>query len=214
MNAQTKIELPADAQLRAALAKALPELGSVHKNKNNPAFKSSYADLAAVIGALEPLAKHGLWFRQVPVECDNGIALETFYIHESGAEMTAGVTRIPVDRGNAQGYGSAQTYCRRYALQTAFGLAADDDDGNAAAKAPPKAEYKPERLTDGDLTKIIALCEAVGGNQAGLICNAYKIGALPELTPSQAKAVIGKLSDKLADRARAETNQQAETVDA
>lgn len=145
MNAETKIELPPDVQLIAALADALPELGTVAKTKDNPHFKSKYADLAAVIGALQPLAKHGLWFQQIPVDCDGGVAFETFYIHNSGARMSAGVTTIPVDRSNAQGYGSAQTYCRRYALQAAFGLAADDDDGNAAADAAPAEAPKPKR---------------------------------------------------------------------
>jgi len=134
---QAKIEAPPQVQLVAALAKALPELGTVHKSKANDHFKSKYADLAAVIGALEPLAKHGVWFRQVPVDCENAVAIETFYIHESGAELSAGITTVPVDRKNAHGIGSAQTYARRYALQMAFGLAADDDDGNAAAQAAP-----------------------------------------------------------------------------
>lgn len=208
MNAQTKIELPPDTQLHAALAKALPALGAVHKNKKNDHFKSNYADLASVIGALSPLAEYGVWFRQVPVEHERGIAFETFYIHESGAELSAGVTVVPVDKNNAHGIGSAQTYCRRYALLSAFGLATDDDDGNAAAKAAPKVEAV-KLVSDADVAKIIQLCEAVGGNQAALICGAYKVQSIPELTTTQAVAAINRLNDKLAERAKAETDQEA-----
>jgi hypothetical protein len=123
--------------LIGALAKALPELESAKKNKANPAFKSKYADLAAIIDALEPLTKHGLWYRQVAIDHPDGAAFETFYIHESGDELSAGVTVVPVNKKDAQGHGSAQSYARRYALQAAFGLATEDDDGNAASKSPP-----------------------------------------------------------------------------
>jgi hypothetical protein len=134
MNEVTKIKQPG---IIAALAKALPELESAKKNKANPAFKSKYADLAAMIEAIEPIAKHGLWFRQVTIEHADGACVETFYIHDSGEQLSAGITFTPASKRDAQGFGSALTYCRRYALQTAFGLATEDDDGNAATKAPP-----------------------------------------------------------------------------
>lgn len=134
MNAQSKIE-PAKSIL-GALAAALPELEGAKKNKANPAFKSKYADLGAVIEAIQPIAQYGLWFRQVSHEREDGVCVETFYIHESG-ELSAGKVFVPADKKNAQGYGSANSYARRYALQTAFGLATEDDDGNAAAKHPP-----------------------------------------------------------------------------
>lgn len=137
MNAQSRVE---PTSIVGVLAQALPALGAVHKNKKNPAFKSNYADLTAVLQALAPITEHGLWFRQEARRSENGVALETFYIHESGAELSAGITTVPVNKADAQGYGSAQTYCRRYALLTAFGLSADDDDGNAAAKSPHRQE--------------------------------------------------------------------------
>jgi len=206
VNAQTKVEAPS---IEAVLATVLPKLGAVYKNKKNPAFKSNYADLSAVLAAIAPIAEHGLWFRQVPVQIDGGIGIETFYVHVSGAELSAGVTPVPVNKNDAQGLGSAMTYGRRYGLMTAFGLSADDDDGNAAARAAPRVENAPAKLSDDDLTKIIQLCEAVGGNQPALICNAYKIEALTDLTPSQAQAVIRKLSDKLASKAKAQTDEKA-----
>lgn len=132
MNAQTKIEPP--KSILGALAAALPELEGAKKNKANPAFKSKYADLGAVIEAIQPIASHGLWFRQVSHEREGGVCVETFYIHESG-ELSAGTFFVPADRNNAQGFGSANSYARRYGLQLAFGLATEDDDGNAASRA-------------------------------------------------------------------------------
>jgi hypothetical protein len=122
----------------AALAKALPSVGRAIKDQTNPAFRSTYADLSAVIDAISPVANHGIWFRQetVPVE-GNRAAVQTFYIHTSGEELSAGITDAPVSKNDAQGYGSALTYCRRYGLMAAFGIAPEDDDGNAAVKAAP-----------------------------------------------------------------------------
>lgn len=128
----------------AALAKALPEVGVAIKDVNNPHFGKKYADLGSVIEAVRPVAAHGIWFRQSAVPMDGQRAgVETFYIHSSGQELSAGITDAPVSKNDAQGYGSALTYCRRYGLMAAFGIAPEDDDGNAASKAAPAKPASP-----------------------------------------------------------------------
>ena len=204
MNAQTKIE----PTLIGALAAALPELESAKTNKANPAFKSKYADLAAVIEAIEPVTKHGLWYRQHTHENDSGVMVETFYIHTSGEQMSAGCVFMPATKKDAQGFGSALTYARRYGLQTAFGLATEDDDGNAAVKASQSRQSEPnsDAVDSNTVVQMISLCEAVGGNQAQIICDAYKVSALSELTAKQAAGAIKRLNEKLADRAKETVN--------
>ena len=138
-------------KLIGALAKALPELEGAKKNKANPAFKSKYADLGAVIEALEPIRAHGLWYRQVAHENADGVMIETIYIHESGESLSAGPLFMPALKRDAQGFGSALTYARRYSLLTAFGLATEDDDGNAAVARP---EPKAETITGAQLDEL------------------------------------------------------------
>jgi len=58
-------------------------------------------------------------------------------VHSSG-EWVRGVLTIPLGKADAHGYGSATTYARRFALAAFVGVAPEDDDGNAAAKAAPK----------------------------------------------------------------------------
>jgi hypothetical protein len=73
-------------------------------------------------------------------------------LHSSG-EFIAGCCTIPLDRDNAQGYGSATTYARRYGVQAIVGMVAEeDDDGNGASardeeesprtSAPKKSLFK------------------------------------------------------------------------
>jgi hypothetical protein len=123
-------------QLFAAMAKAFPLIESATKDKINPHFKSKYADIASVVDAIKPaLIKHGLFFAQITHDTDGGVCVETIVCHESGESMGFGKLSVPASKQDAQGFGSALTYARRYSLMSAFGVAAEDDDGNAAVKA-------------------------------------------------------------------------------
>jgi hypothetical protein len=126
-------------ELFTALTLAQAEMENASKDKNNPFFKSKYADLNSVMGAIKPaLAKHGLAFVQVCHDAENAAKVETIIVHADGQQFSAGCVSVPVSKADAQGYGSALTYARRYSLAAAFGVGAEDDDGNAAAKAAPK----------------------------------------------------------------------------
>jgi len=133
--------------IAAALVKAQAEYGPALKSSQNPHYKSKYADLAscveAVVGALN---KHGIAFMQRVLPCDNGVTVETVFIHTSGETLSSGALHVPVQKHDAQGYGSALTYARRYSLMSACGIAPEDDDGNAAsAKQAPVAVAKHEK---------------------------------------------------------------------
>jgi hypothetical protein len=147
--------------LFTAMAKAFPEMEAATKDKVNPAFKSKYADLGSVIEAIKPaLSKHGLFFAQITHEQTGGVCIETIVCHTEGEQMTFGKLFVPAMKQDAQGYGSALTYARRYSLMSAFGIPAEDDDGNAAAKSKARQaandpfeddlpRAKPVKLTNG-----------------------------------------------------------------
>lgn len=123
-----------------ALAKAQGKITGAVKDKTNPHFKSAYATLESVVDAVRPVAaENGLSFVQISHDSNESAAIETVILHESGEWLSAGVVSVPVSKSDAQGYGSAMTYARRYSLSAAFGVAPEDDDGNGAAKAKPVA---------------------------------------------------------------------------
>ncbi len=130
--------------LAAALCKAQTKMKSAVKDKANPFFKSSYADLSSVWDACKAeLASNGLAISQHPTTDDKGnIIVETVLIHSSGQWMSSALAMKPT-KADPQAYGSAITYARRYALAAVVGVVTDDDDGNEASDrqhAPSKRE--------------------------------------------------------------------------
>lgn len=137
MTEQTKIAVKG---IYSALAAAQAEMGPALKDSTNPAFRSKYADLASVMAACMPaLNRHGICVWQPICDEDGKRYVKTVLAHESGETLECRVELI-VAKNDMQGYGSAVTYARRYGLMSMAGIAPEDDDGNAAAKAAPKGE--------------------------------------------------------------------------
>jgi hypothetical protein len=119
-------------ELALALHKAHTKIKAAVKDSANPFFKSKYADLSSVIEAVkQPLSDNGIVYLQGVEGVEGGVAVETMLLHTSG-EWISSKLEIPASKNDAQGYGSAITYGRRYGLQAMCGVPAEDDDGNAA----------------------------------------------------------------------------------
>ena len=128
------------AGLAAALAAAQGVMKGALKDSANPFFKSRYADLASVVEAIRAaFSANGLSYIQTVEPSDKDeVRVETTLLHASGEWISCGILSLPVSKIDAQGYGSALTYARRYSLSAAVGVAPEDDDGNAASFAKPK----------------------------------------------------------------------------
>ena len=155
--------------LALALNKAQAEMGGAKKAENNPFFKSKYADLKEVVKAVkEPFANNGLSYTQFPIENNGRIGVETILMHESG-EYICNAFTVNLSKQDAQGAGSAITYCRRYALQAIAGIPAEDDDGNAASQPQGQNQSnnddKPWFSEDDFEAQIGAIQEAVRSGQ-------------------------------------------------
>lgn len=137
--------------LFAALAAAQAEMGRALKDSTNPHFRSKYADLASVMDACMPaLTRHGIAVLQPAYDDEAGRYVKTILIHGDSGESTECRVPLIVAKNDMQGYGSAVTYARRYGLMGMAGIAPEDDDGNAAAKSPPKGDERlPPEAIDG-----------------------------------------------------------------
>ena len=127
-----------DTKAVAAFVKAQASFGAALKTSSNPHFKSRYADLSACVEAvIDGLHANGLALIQTSHPSDTGVAVETILVHESGGKISGGILHVPATKQDAQGYGSALTYARRYSLMATCGIAPEDDDGNAASRRKP-----------------------------------------------------------------------------
>lgn len=223
MNAQTRIEA-APSPLFAAMAKAFLKIEGALKDSNNPHFKTKYADLSSVVAAVKPaLAENGLFFTQITHEHDGGVCVETMVGHEAGEQMSFGKLFVPSTKNDAQGYGSALTYARRYSLMAAFGVCPEDDDGNAAAasapvqqrpqqKPAPAPADEPKGMPDAEWSKLVALAKASGTSAQEMI-EQFKVNNLRLLNQDQYATAIAFMNDRLARKAKDETNRVAASND-
>lgn len=155
-------------QIATAFVKAQKAFAPALKTATNPHFRSKYADLSACIEAvIDSLNANGIGLIQRTHDSDNGVAVETLLIHESGESMSGGIFHVPASKQDPQGYGSALTYARRYSLMSACGIAPEDDDANAAVKSTPKPiprkEPEETRLSRpvGELALLAADCQTL-----------------------------------------------------
>jgi len=153
--------VPLQKELCKAMAEAFSDIQVAITDSVNPHFKSKYANLASIVAAIKPALKdRGLWFMQKVHSTPGFASVETIIFHSSGESLSCGITSIPVLKADAQGYGSALTYSKRYSLSSAFSVSAgeaEDDDGNAACEKPKEKkafspasfeiESTPERAT-------------------------------------------------------------------
>jgi len=144
---------PVGKAIAGAIVKAQMAFGPALKTSQNPHYKSRYADLSACVEAvIEALNANGIALIQRTLPCESGVTVETVFLHSSGETLSSGPLHVPAQRQDAQGYGSALTYARRYSLMAACGIAPEDDDGHAASK-PATTYAKPSnkpapRITD------------------------------------------------------------------
>ena len=118
-----------------AFVAAKKDFAPALKTSSNPHFRSKYADLAGCLEAVnDALLGHGIAVFQETALCEDGVIVETVFLHESGETLRGGKLHVPASKQDPQGYGSALTYARRYSIMAACGIAAEDDDGNAASR--------------------------------------------------------------------------------
>jgi hypothetical protein len=146
----------------AALVAACSELG--HVAKDGRGNYGTHATISGVLDAAKPiLHKHGLAVMQTFGFFEPGyVTIETTLVHEGGEALNGGGLRMPCPN-DPQKVGGAISYARRYALMTVLGLAAEDDDGQAASDAIRK-ENEPhpnsERVKD-----VVAALKALNSDE-------------------------------------------------
>ena len=183
-------------ELATSLSIAQGQMTGAVKGSKNPFFKSSYADIKDVINAIrEPFNSNGLSYTQFPINKNDMIGVVTRIMHSSG-EWLESEFFLPVGKKDAQGYGSAITYARRYALQSMAGIPSVDDDGNSSSSSTNKVIYKVETVTDKESKELSDFCSKIGNSRKFLAnYSVEKFSDLPKDKFKEAMATLNKYYD-------------------
>jgi hypothetical protein len=104
-----------------------------------------YLSLPALIEFLDKKGSAlSLSYTQEITRDGDGVNITTRLMHSSGQWIELGPLFLPV-KGNAQAWGSAISYGRRYALAAAFGIAPKGEDDDASAASSPARAPEPVR---------------------------------------------------------------------
>jgi hypothetical protein len=202
-----KSEYPSAGVMRALLA-VQAEAPKLQKDKINPAFRSKYLSLDALMEQVLPLLnKHGLVWTTAPCFArpdSNDAALGYVLTHAATGSEIRGIMPLLLSKQDAQGLGSAITYARRYSLMAVLGLVADEDDDGAKAsqraKRPPAPVEQPTQvvpkpnggssrlLTADELDRTLKAIEASGHNQ-GLVFASVGLSGPVGMTVEHAREI-------------------------
>jgi len=187
-------------QLATALAIAQGSIQGAVKDRTNPAFKSSYADLASVWDACRAaLSANGLSVSQHPGRLEDGSAtVTTILLHKSGQHISSVCAALPRDQSPAA-VGSVVTYLRRYALAAAVGVAPEDDDGQAASHATPNPQ--PQRVA--------ALAQRVADTFGGRVETVERMTPTPAGIDPSCPTCSGSMWDNRPKKASGDMNPKA-----
>jgi len=154
------------SKLADALSKAQGEYKRITYNRENPYFKSSFADMEQIMSSVEKaLAKYGLSFYQF-TRLDDGATILISIIKHSSGQWISSRTRILPPKNDPQSYGSTLSYQKRYQAQCLLRVTVahdlDDDDAEMAmvdqrqiiAKGTAlNTKYNPKEQTNDTITK-------------------------------------------------------------
>lgn len=139
-------------KIYGALARAQEMAQVAVRDSENKNLNSKYADIESIVEAIRnAAAKNDLAFVAIPagasrvvnrvvVDTKNGrrevaeclMPVEVSLLHSSGESLKFAY-EIPFKQWDAQGFGSALTYARKYSMLAVFNVATADDDGAAAS---------------------------------------------------------------------------------
>src|SRR3990167_1736063 len=131
--------------IATALAKAQGEFPIIQYNKENPYFKSGYADFDSIVRSIRPaLAKNGFSItQQTRIMPDGATILHTRLRHTSGQWIECRARILP-PKNDPQSYASTLTYQKRYSFMALLNITVSDDwadDDAESAMVPARDTF-------------------------------------------------------------------------
>lgn len=185
------------------LTKALAEFRKIVKQptKSGGGHFGNYVELESVIKSIDEAAgANDISYVQEATSDDNVVNVATQIMHKSGQWIRFAPMSIPASRRDAQQFGSAESYARRYALSAVFGISSDkDDDGQAATdgvnnqptKAPKSKRSAAETAYNTEYAEMIKVVGKEGAKKANTAALGLA-GVAPDEKPTEAQLAQAK----------------------
>lgn len=145
--------------LTQALLAFHADAGGLDLAKNRAAHNSDYLDLDKAMEQIRPLlAKHDLFVRHHVGHTEGqGWHVGTLIVHgPSGESVGSGPFPLAPVKPDAQGWGGALTYGRRYTLMAVLALVADNDDDGASKGRTRSARAASGTINAAQRTELMA----------------------------------------------------------
>jgi hypothetical protein len=201
---RTMQEQRAKQEFLAALNDMMPKMPIVRRNglieipskDNKPAAQkpTKFARWEDIDEAARPIyTAHGFSLTFRIEQTESRITAYAVLGHRGGHERETPFSS-PIEgsgfKNNTQGWGSALSYCKRYAACAALNIVTtgDDDDGKKAGA--------PETISEAQEAQLRDLIEATESNLA-IFCRYYKIGKISDLSVSNFTHAVAALNGKL-----------------
>lgn len=107
--------------------------------KNKKAYNYNYSPLDEVLRVIDTAIKDSgtnLSYTFETITGEGKAGTKVYIFSGNGAWLEFSDAMLPVSKNDAQGYGSALTYARRYAISSAFGIASEEDDDAQSISSP------------------------------------------------------------------------------
>ncbi|PQC93489.1 single-stranded DNA-binding protein [Enterococcus faecium] len=181
-----------------AMANFRTNLKQPEKSAKNPFFKSNYVPLEGVVSAIDKAIENtGLSYIQNTMSEGQEVSVQTVILHESGEYIICDPLSMPASKAEAQQFGSALTYCRRYSLASAFGVCSDfDDDANDCSgdNAPKKASKSHIQTAKLKISQLADKQDISPQDAEQMILKHFKVkGKLENVTAEQITLILNYL---------------------
>lgn len=182
------------------------------KDSGNDFVKSRYVSLGGIIDAADsaistmPKDNAITYTQDVVSDTDkNMVSVTTVVLHVSGQWVQFGPLNVPVAKEEAQKYGSAVTYAKRYALSAALGISSEVDDDEAVGKnnnysnnyKKPYQQNQQNTISKKKMNIIVKNIETKAGSLNidsqevyGLVKNRFKFDVLDNISNKMADQIL------------------------
>lgn len=187
------------SQALAAFQAEVPAIAKDRKVRSRSGLAYEYAALEDIMQAIRPaMGKYGLSVRYEAETVDAGVAVTCYVTHGSHTESATVTVPIPQAAAggvnDAQKYGMALSYGRRYALCCALGLVVGGEDQDAAGLG--QAE---EAITDEMVAAMQELIESTETDMQRMLSH-YGVGSIAEMSMADYRSAMGILRQRAAQK--------------